>query len=243
MVRHTRLAVARCIYVTLCAAASLQSLAVDCPIWRNPRISAPEVPLNIDKVKGQLRAYKTGNYSADLAAVAGDALAYLRSQAGQVKNPAMVLDIDETALSNWPAIDSDDFGFIPDGSCDDPSRGPCGFTAWVKRGEATAIGSTLSLYRSAREMGVTVFFVTSRLEETREKTMANLRRVGYEGVDDEHLRMAKVKGPAQDFKTSARNEIAQNFTIIANMGDQESDLAGDFSGCTFKLPNPFYFIP
>jgi len=28
--------------------------------------------------------------------------------------------------------------------------------------------------------------------------------------------------------------------IIANIGDQESDLAGGFAEKTFKLPNPFY---
>jgi hypothetical protein len=33
------------------------------------------------------------------------------------------------------------------------------------------------------------------------------------------------------------------YTIIANMGDQFSDLEGGFSERTYKLPNPFYYIP
>ncbi|MGH6919121.1 MAG: HAD family acid phosphatase, partial [Geminicoccaceae bacterium] len=36
---------------------------------------------------------------------------------------------------------------------------------------------------------------------------------------------------------------AQGFTIVANMGDQPSDLAGGHAERTFLLPNPFYRIP
>jgi len=31
--------------------------------------------------------------------------------------------------------------------------------------------------------------------------------------------------------------------FILNMGDQESDPAGGYADVTFKLPNPFYYIP
>jgi acid phosphatase len=46
----------------------------------------------------------------------------------------------------------------------------------------------------------------------------------------------------------ARTDIeSHGFTIIANVRDQESDLVGDQTGRhaerTFKVPNPFYFIP
>lgn len=33
---------------------------------------------------------------------------------------------------------------------------------------------------------------------------------------------------------------AQGYTIVANVGDQESDLAGGRAERAFKLPNPFY---
>jgi hypothetical protein len=33
------------------------------------------------------------------------------------------------------------------------------------------------------------------------------------------------------------------YTIIANAGDQPSDLAGGHAEMTFLLPNPFYRIP
>ena len=37
--------------------------------------------------------------------------------------------------------------------------------------------------------------------------------------------------------------MAQGFTIIANVGDQPSDLAGGYAERTFLVPNPFYRIP
>jgi hypothetical protein len=44
-----------------------------------------------------------------------------------------------------------------------------------------------------------------------------------------------------------RREIEKDHVIVANLGDQYSDLIGDADGdhaerC-YKLPNPFYFIP
>jgi len=38
-------------------------------------------------------------------------------------------------------------------------------------------------------------------------------------------------------------DIAKEFTIIANIGDQRSDLDGGYSERTWRVPNPFYFIP
>jgi hypothetical protein len=56
----------------------------------------------------------------------------------------------------------------------------------------------------------------------------------------------KVKSAA-DYKAPERAKIAAaGYTIIANMGDQPSDLAGghpDERAGQFLLPNPFYRIP
>jgi hypothetical protein len=37
--------------------------------------------------------------------------------------------------------------------------------------------------------------------------------------------------------------IEAQFTIIANIGEQESDLVNEHAARRFKLPNPFYYIP
>jgi acid phosphatase len=58
------------------------------------------------------------------------------------------------------------------------------------------------------------------------------------------MRDPNSRGPVSNHKTEARISIERmGFTIIANIGDQESDLAGHHAERTFKIPNPFYFIP
>jgi HAD superfamily, subfamily IIIB (Acid phosphatase) len=49
---------------------------------------------------------------------------------------------------------------------------------------------------------------------------------------------------AANFKAPQREQIArQGYTIIANVGDQPSDLDGRFAEQTYLLPNPVYRIP
>ena len=49
---------------------------------------------------------------------------------------------------------------------------------------------------------------------------------------------------ATDFKAPTRKTIAgDGYSIILNVGDQMSDLDGGYAEKTFKLPNPFYYIP
>ncbi|MGJ4944255.1 HAD family acid phosphatase [Bradyrhizobium sp. HKCCYLS1011] len=46
------------------------------------------------------------------------------------------------------------------------------------------------------------------------------------------------------YETSKRVDIeSRGFSIIASIGGQKSNLAGGHAEMTFKLPNPFYFIP
>ena len=235
----------------LLAAAALIALlaaparAADCPDVPQAHIPPPPPPpLNIDIVKQALRGYQKGDYAADLAAVYAAARGYVESRAGQVQRPAVVLDIDETSLSNWPNISADDFGFIPDGRCNTLPKGPCGFNAWVARGTAEAIAPALEFFKAARAKKVAVVFITARKESQRKVTVKNLHRAGYRGWAKLVLKGDDDTSSAQDYKTAARKKLMaeDKYTIVGNIGDQLSDLAGDAAECTFKLPNPFYFI-
>jgi predicted secreted acid phosphatase len=48
-----------------------------------------------------------------------------------------------------------------------------------------------------------------------------------------------------NYKTLTRKHIEQDlgYDLVANFGDQFSDLNGGFADKTFKLPNPSYFLP
>ena len=229
--------------------------AEDCPPLREPRIppvSGPVDqidPININWVKTQLLNYKAGNYDYDVAAVLADARVYVEHRLKQsVTKPAVVLDIDETSLSNWPNLKADDFGFFVDVACKSGEL-PCGFNNWVMMAIAPAIPPTLEFYNYLVSENIPVFFITGRRESQRAKTEENLTNAGFKGwarlvtrPDDDHA------SSIVPFKSGEREKIEkEGHTIIASIGDQRSDIEGNASGahleCGFKIPNPFYFIP
>jgi predicted secreted acid phosphatase len=202
-------------------------------------------PANLGLLKTALTAYHQKNYAHDLAAVDARAQAYVAAHLAGVKKPAIVLDIDETSLSNWPEIAADDFGYIHDGPCDALPKGPCGAKAWELSARAEAIGPTLALFKALRAKGVDVFFITGRDESERAATEQNLHQAGYDGWAKLIMRATGSSTPsAADYKAPERAKIeAAGYRIIANIGDQKSDLAGGHAMKGFKLSNPFYFIP
>jgi predicted secreted acid phosphatase len=145
---------------------------------------------------------------------------------------AIVLDIDETSLSNYSAINADNFTFGVN-----------------SQGEAVnkigvAIKPTLDLFNLAKKSGVAVFFITGRGEAVRQPTTENLQAQGYSGWDGLTLKPAGTTLTTVAYKSGARTAIEQQgYRIIANVGDQYSDLAGGHEDKAFKLPNPFYFLP
>lgn len=211
-----------------------------------PIIPPPVQPANIGDLKVEAtHYYDSGAYLTDLQSAAAPAIAWVAEEAPRVDRPAVVFDIDETSLSNWEAIKANDFGRVIDGPCDKLPEGPCGWQAWDLRAESTVIQPTMDIFTTARERGVATFFITGRPESQRAATERNLGAVGYTGYTQ--LIMEPIGAhyvSAADFKAPQRAGIErQGYTIIANVGDQPSDLDGGFSERTYLLPNPFYRIP
>jgi predicted secreted acid phosphatase len=150
--------------------------------WREfSAAQSASTPANLGELKQKITEYKrSGAYDRDVAAVIENAQSYIVRRARLVRTPAIILDIDETTLSNWPEIQANDYGRIASGSCNLPS-GPCGSTSWVASAQADAIAPTLKLFHAAKASGVSIFFVTGRSETVREATETNLRKAGYDG--------------------------------------------------------------
>jgi acid phosphatase len=193
-------------------------------------------PRNLEAAKIAVRHYHdSGDYDRELAGVAARAQAWIETRAahGAVgEKLAVVLDIDETALSNWPYMKAHDFGW------DDAS-----WNAWIAAGECPAVAPVRAVFLAARRADVEVFFITGR-EQPRDRsgTEKNLREAGL--GDYAMLIMAPPGGAKPDaatFKTAARAALErEGRTIIANIGDQRSDLTGGHAERVFKLPDPFY---
>jgi predicted secreted acid phosphatase len=190
-------------------------------------------------------AYKeSGAYDRDVAYVAQQAADWISERAPSVPRPALVLDIDETALSNWEVITRDNFGRPISGPCDLSIDGPCGWAEWDRLGRDPAIVPTLRVFEKARAMNVAVFFITGRPHDQREATEKNLVAAGYGGYENLYTVPNGARfSSAVDFKAPVRAEIERaGYTIIANMGDQPSDLFGGHAEKMFLLPNPFYRV-
>jgi hypothetical protein len=192
-----------------------------------------------------------GCYWADLDAQYKRAEAQLTKEIA-AKKPgeklAVVMDIDETTLTNYCEMRREDFGYIPSL-----------YRQWeTSTDAATAIPGALRLFNQAREAGVAVFFITGRMgrpdrqaqyvgvgDETA-ATARNLETAGYKGWAGLRLRNAEENGmPTIAYKSQERRQIvADGYRIVMSVGDQWSDLLGDpQADVSVKLPNPFYFIP
>jgi len=227
---------ARLMRLAACVAILLASACAHAPHARDPQ--------NLGLLKTRLVAYHDHAYATDLAAVAREAERYVLARAPTARKPALVLDIDETALSNWDVIVADDFGYFSAGGCEFLPKGPCGWIEWDKLAKAPAIEPTLHLFDTARGAGIRVFFVTGRRETERAWTERALVHAGYAGWEALVMKPVALDASAAAYKSDARANIeAEGFTIVANVGDQQSDLEGGHAERTFKMPNPFYYVP
>jgi hypothetical protein len=254
-------------YLGLAAAVALFGVFAAGPAWAQVSEGCPapapqaidfSQPLNLDLIKNRLVYYRCTQYDADVAKSLAEAQEWVGIRAPQVSKPAIVLDIDETSLSNWTRIYKDHFAFFWHGPCDLADKlEACGDQVWEESAQAPPLKPTLDLFNFAKCKdqpphpnctNVAVFFITGRIQiaKIKEATEKNLDQAGYHDWDGLYLRDPSTLGrPVAEIKTAARIDIESRlgYTIIANIGDQESDLAGGHAERRFKVPNPFYYIP
>jgi putative acid phosphatase of HAD superfamily subfamily IIIB len=211
-------------------------------------------PINIGLLKPHLDRYRCIAYDDDVKATLAQAHDWLAAHVSEFDKPALVLDIDETSLSNWEQIYHNDFAYIPSGACDLKSSSGCGQREWELSASAAVLQPTLELFNFAKTLKgrdgspLAVFFVTGRYEDPFERlaTEWNLRRVGYDQWQQLYMRPDATRSKlVSAYKKQARADIEdrQRYTIVSNIGDQFSDLVGGHAQKCFKVPNPFYFIP
>lgn len=204
-------------------------------VFSAPLATTAAEPKNLSALKQQIDTYvDSGDYERGLAKVAAAAAKYLEKRiprgALAGKKLAVVFDIDETTLSNIGHIRQNDYGYVP-----------VIWEAWVAEATAPVIAPVKAVYDAAVKGGVTVFFVTGRRASDQRGTAKNLHDAGYLTWERVYYKPNEDKGTSAAFKTDVRREIeASGYVIIANLGDQESDLVGGYAEKTFKLPNPFY---
>jgi acid phosphatase len=186
--------------------------------------------------------HDSGAYEQDLKAITYQAQNYLSAVVAEQQKQnskeklAVVFDIDETALSNYDYMQKLHFG----GTYDE-------INALIDLGKSPAIPATLALYQQAEKAKLHVFFITGRIDttETRKNTADNLHTAGFDKYDGLFLKPVNYHEPSvSTYKTATRKKITdQGYHIVLNIGDQMSDLRGGYADRTYKLPDPYYYIP
>lgn len=200
-------------------------------------------PDNLQMVKNNLSQYHdSGAYEQDIAQVANQAEDYLSQALPQQQDSpskeklAIVFDIDETVLSNYANMVKLNFG----GTLKEIDR-------LNNKGDDPAIPATLALYQVAKKEHLHIFFITGRKEipEIRKNTARNLEAAGFTNYDALILKPVNYHQPSASlYKAAARKKLSeQGYHIVLNMGDQMSDLQGGYADRTYKLPNPYYYVP
>lgn len=198
-------------------------------------------PKNIEQLFQEVISYHdSGAYLQEINETVKHAQDYVNERIAKNKTAnhpqklAVILDIDETSLSNYPYMVKRAFLY---------NKAQINTEILAAQGEA--IKPTLAFYRYLIKNHVAVFFVTGRKEALRDATIKNLTSVGYRNWAGLYLAPDNYKNSSIiPFKSLTRAAITQQgYTIIASLGDQQSDLNGGYAEKTFKIPNPYYYLP
>lgn len=144
--------------------------------------------------------------------------AALADPAGSALPPAIILDLDETALDNTPyAARSIRKGktFLFD---DD-------WETWVAESAAEAVPGATEFLVYAKSRGVTPFYITSRGTEEQAATRANLVRLGFPlGTGEETLLVRGARPEWNTFDKSPRREfVSARYRVLLFLGDDLND--------------------
>jgi predicted secreted acid phosphatase len=201
---------------------------------------------------GEHQASATSNYAEQLAGIEAKATSYLASavkpghtRGNGTDKPAIVLDVDDTSLLTYNYELEVGFNYTPATN-----------QAYLDTKNMPPVFGMDTLANWAAARGITVFWITGRSEPQRADTVRNLTAVGYTPTPDTaHLYLKNTANPpayltcaatctTTQYKSGTRAHIESlGYTILANFGDQYSDLSGGSADKSFKLPNPMYYLP
>ena len=181
----------------------------------------------------QIRAYhESGRWERDVARVFASARRSLLRALGRPsapRRPAIVLDIDETSLSNYPCLAAVDFALT-------------GLVTCVTQSRSVVIAPARRLVDAARRRKVAVFFITGAPAALESARRANLRKAGFRGPLTVIGRPStSTESSLVPYKSRERRAIERRgYRILVNVGDQRSDLAGGHARARFLVPNRIY---
>lgn len=137
-------------------------------------------------------------------------------QEKHTKPVAIVTDIDETVLDNSP--------YQVHQALNNAEYSDSSWMEWTVRVDCDTVPGALSFLKYAKSRGVSIFYITNRLEEERIPTLKDLQRWGFPDAVDKHLTMKTTTSS----KESRRQKVANTHEIIMLLGDNLSDFSKMF---------------
>lgn len=192
-----------------------------------------EKPINLSIAKEEVRQYyESGKFDLELNAVIKEA----KEKFGKAEfktNSAIVFDVDETALDNYGLAEEMGFGYVYEMN-----------KKWNAEFKAPAIEQVKELYDFLLSKGAKIIFLTGRNFKEYEATYQNLKNAGYTKFDTLITQIGdEKKMKTKEFKSSKRVWLTKHgYDIIGTVGDQWSDLEGEYHGIQIKIPNYLYLV-
>jgi hypothetical protein len=190
----------------------------------------------------------SSNYARQMKHIVAGAERYLAAAIGHYHGagkPAVVFDIDDTLLNTYDYEIAQQFGYTPASNA-----------VFVNAAAFPAVFYMPQLVSFAASHGYAVFFITGRPQSQTDATITNLTNAGYAAPQSGHLFLKPPTPPSYlhcanpsscttiEYKSGTRRHISSlGYSIVADFGDQYSDLLGGDAGHQVKIPNPMYYIP
>ena len=137
--------------------------------------------------------------------------------------PAVILDLDETALDNsgyqaWMATTGQTFA-------------PKTWTDFVNSETALAIPGAVEFCKYAESKKVKVFYVSNRTAEEEPATRRNMEKLGFPmGGNMDTVLTSREQPDWTSAKGTRRAYIAKEYRILLNLGDNFGDFTDEYRG-------------
>jgi predicted secreted acid phosphatase len=194
---------------------------------------ASEKPVNLSVAREEVKQYyESGKLDEEMNKVIKEA----KKEFDKVEfknNSVVIFDVDETVLDNYGLAEQMGFGYVYEMN-----------KKWNAELKAPAIPQVKELYDFLLSKGAKIIFLTGRNYYEYEVTYQNLVKEGYTVFDTLITQIGdETKMKAKDFKSGKRVWLTeQGYEIVGTVGDQGSDLEGEYHGIQVKIPNYLYLI-
>lgn len=133
-----------------------------------------------------------------------------------LKSPAIVLDLDDTVISNTPLEEQ---GLK---QCFNYTNWGKHWDKWVQDAKAPLIPGAGKFLHYADEHGVQIFYVSNRVNKNKAETIENLKKLDLPQASKEHIMLIGKS------KKERRLKVKKDYDIVMLFGDNLHDFADMF---------------